>query len=122
MRAKPTFQKLPKSYLAALRDHVAAHGIAPTAVSIGLSKGGLDNALAGRGVFPSTLAKVATFVGERANSATPPPAAPKHPSLNGVAGRLREISAATALILEVLDGVQPESRARVLDSARAALG
>jgi len=97
-----------------LREQVAARGQSAVERELGMTRGGLSHALAGGGLYPTTIAKIATLTNP---VLTPPPAR----DLTKVGAALKELGAATSLVLEVLSGVEPVNRARVLDMARAAL-
>jgi hypothetical protein len=115
-----TFQRPHPAHMRVLREQVAQHGRTAIERRLELSSGALKNALDGKGVYPSTIAKIASLstAPDAETVTTPPPSR----DLSKVAGALKELGAATALVLEVLSGVEPANRTRVLDMARAALG
>lgn len=111
-----SFQRLHPTHVRALREHIERHGSQRSVErELGLSAGALRNALAGKGVFPSTIARVASLI------AAPPQPAPPKPAVGGTES-LRDLGAATSLVLDVLSGVKADQRIRVLDAARAAIG
>jgi hypothetical protein len=113
-KPKNNYQKLHPTHLAALREYIERHGAAETERRLGLATNGLRNARRGLGIFPSTQAKILALIG---SPAPPPPSR----DLTKLASSFKELGAATALVLEVLAGVEPANRSRVLDMARAAL-
>lgn len=117
------YTRIHPTHLKALRERIELNGVGAVERELGLAPNGLKSALAGRGVYPRTLAAVSALVGSPSPAPLPPPALLPPPvrDLGKIATSFRELGAATALVLEVLSGVEATNRDRVLDMVRAAL-
>ncbi len=109
-----------------LRELVAKHGRRAAERALGMPSGGLTHAMAGHGVFPSTVARISAYFAEQTAQLKLPLGqnnlARRPGGLISASGvTFKEMGAAASLILEALSTVEPGNRARVLDMVRAAL-